>query len=228
MNARSAKWFAIWATLLSLAVFVGLTYDSIVQIPARTPPVTGEVTAGKRVWQAKSCVDCHTILGNGAYFAPDLTKTAAKRDARWLTSFLTEPKQAFPVATMPNPKLTGEEIGNLIAFLSWVERVDTNGWPPAPRGSAGSARAAGAQDPAAAEGRRLYDDNGCSSCHAKAGLGGSVGPDLTRVGSTRDAAWLTRKLEDPASTGGSSFMPSYKELGEAKLKALVAYLLTLK
>jgi len=32
------------------------------------------VTLGKLTVQAKNCMNCHTLLGNGAYYAPDLTK----------------------------------------------------------------------------------------------------------------------------------------------------------
>jgi len=36
---------------------------------------------GKLTSQAKNCMNCHTLLGNGAYFAPDLTK--AWLDPAW-------------------------------------------------------------------------------------------------------------------------------------------------
>jgi len=36
---------------------------------------------GKLGTQAKNCMDCHTLLGNGAYYAPDLTK--AWLDPMW-------------------------------------------------------------------------------------------------------------------------------------------------
>ena len=39
------------------------------------------VELGKLTVQAKNCMNCHTLLGNGAYFAPDLTK--AWLDPAW-------------------------------------------------------------------------------------------------------------------------------------------------
>jgi nitric oxide reductase subunit C len=33
------------------------------------------VTKGKLTTQAKNCMGCHTLLGNGSYYAPDLTKS---------------------------------------------------------------------------------------------------------------------------------------------------------
>jgi mono/diheme cytochrome c family protein len=43
---------------------------------------------GKRVFQAYNCMDCHTVVGNGAYFAPDLTEEYRKAGPAWLAAFL--------------------------------------------------------------------------------------------------------------------------------------------
>jgi len=43
---------------------------------------------GKRVFQAFNCMGCHTIVGNGAYFGPDLTKLYAAVGPAWLEAFL--------------------------------------------------------------------------------------------------------------------------------------------
>src|SRR5215471_5096091 len=32
------------------------------------------IERGKMVIQSRACIDCHTFFGNGAYYAPDLTK----------------------------------------------------------------------------------------------------------------------------------------------------------
>ena len=34
--------------------------------------LTPSVVAGKHVWEKHSCINCHTLLGEGAYFAPEL------------------------------------------------------------------------------------------------------------------------------------------------------------
>ena len=58
------------------------------------------VTLGKKTTQAKNCMNCHTPLGNGAYYAPVLTK--AWLDQGWITTeirgdmmvkFLMEPEK---------------------------------------------------------------------------------------------------------------------------------------
>lgn len=44
---------------------------------------------GKRVFQAYNCMGCHTIVGNGAYLGPDLTKIAKDAGPAWLAAFLS-------------------------------------------------------------------------------------------------------------------------------------------
>ncbi len=42
---------------------------------------------GKLTSQAKNCMNCHTLLGNGAYYAPDLTKAWLRPSMeRWWTT----------------------------------------------------------------------------------------------------------------------------------------------
>jgi len=77
-------------------------------------------------------------------------------------------------------------------------------------------------------GKRLYEAQGCSACHAIRGQGGAAGPDLSRVGRTRDATWLARFTRDPEAVKPGSPMPPYKDLSEAELQAIAAYLAVLR
>jgi nitric oxide reductase subunit C len=98
------------------------------------------VSQGKLTFQAKNCMNCHTILGNGAYYAPDLTKAwldpgwagEGVREALMLT-FLQDPgTYARGYGTgrrMPDLDITPEEARALIAFLKWTAAIDTNGFP---------------------------------------------------------------------------------------------------
>ncbi|MGE5576226.1 MAG: c-type cytochrome [Syntrophothermus sp.] len=229
-----SKWpkqFVIWVTVLSLLAFIILSVDSLGRFEKRTPPISPSVVEGKKVWQAKSCIDCHTILGNGAYFAPDLTKEMARRDAKWVAQFLTNPKAAMSTATMPNLRLNKKEVDDLIEFLEWTEHVNTNGWPPSPKlalAASGSGNSAASTDPRVAEGRQVYAQSGCASCHAINGQGGNAGPDLSHVGAIKTEEWLMEHFEDPARVVPGSTMPSFASLGKEKLEELTAYLLTLK
>ena len=92
--------------------------------------------AGKHVWHRKDCINCHTLLGEGAYYAPDLTKIAQLRGEPYLRQFLKDPARFYSEEQhgrlMPNPNLSDEEIGDVIAFLTWISNIDNNNWPPRP------------------------------------------------------------------------------------------------
>jgi nitric oxide reductase subunit C len=101
---------------------------------------------GKLTSQAKNCMNCHTLLGNGAYFAPDLTK--AWLDPAWqsggplqgmtgkntveeaMAEFLQHPSQ-YPTHArmMPDLGITADEAKGLVAFLKHMSSIDTNGFP---------------------------------------------------------------------------------------------------
>lgn len=98
------------------------------------------VSRGKLTVQAKNCMNCHTLLGNGAYFAPDLTK--AWLDPAWgneavrerlMINFLMDPEMnARGYGTgrkMPNLDITEEEARAVVAFLKWMASIDTTGFP---------------------------------------------------------------------------------------------------
>jgi nitric oxide reductase subunit C len=98
------------------------------------------VNLGKLTTQAKNCMNCHTILGNGAYYAPDLTK--AWLDPGWgaevvreqlMMDFLMDPEtnaRTFGTGRkMPNLDITEKEARGIIAFLKWMSSIDTNGFP---------------------------------------------------------------------------------------------------
>ena len=98
------------------------------------------VTLGKLTVQAKNCMNCHTLLGNGAYYAPDLTK--AWLDPGWIhedsreelmIAFLIDPEgnaRTFGTGRrMPNLDITEEEARGIVAFLKWMASIDTNGFP---------------------------------------------------------------------------------------------------
>ncbi len=96
---------------------------------------------GKLTIQAKNCMDCHTLLGNGAYYAPDLTK--AWLDPNWETlapayggkeyaiaAFLQNPPaMAMHERKMPNLGITKEEAKAVVAYLKFMSAIDTNGFP---------------------------------------------------------------------------------------------------
>ena len=97
------------------------------------------VSHGKLTTQAKNCMSCHTLLGNGSYYAPDLTKSwldpywgsRASREELML-EFLKDPSDKLHNSLgrrMPKLKITDEEARAVVAFLKWMSSIDTNGFP---------------------------------------------------------------------------------------------------
>jgi len=68
----------------------------------------------------------------------------------------------------------------------------------------------------------------CAACHAVNGVGGTVGPDLSKIGGTRDALYLQTQLQDPKAYNKDSKMPSFMDMAKEDKDAVVAYMLTLK
>jgi nitric oxide reductase subunit C len=138
MTRRQARLFATVSTLLATVAFIGMTIDSHRQFPKLTnqDAMTPEVIAGKNVWHKYNCTNCHTLLGEGAYYAPDLTKIAAQRGRAYLEAFLKDPGAFYDEQkyrrVMPNQNLSAKEISDVVSFFEWISRIDTQGWPPRP------------------------------------------------------------------------------------------------
>lgn len=224
MSNKGVRNLFIFGSLFFFVLFVILTIDTMGKLDRRAPAITEEVNAGKMVWHKYDCIGCHTILGNGSYFAPDMTKIAELKPKDYLKQFLMDPKAVNPKATMPKFGITAKEADHLIAFLDWISKVDTNGWPPKPI----LATAIGVAGKELTPGQRLYQSLGCSGCHMINGIGGTTGPDLTDVGTRRDREWILGHFKDPKAFVPNSAMPSFGHLSEQELKDLTDYMVELK
>lgn len=243
-------------TLVFLVILGAMTVDSLAQVAStRTAQLTDPVVAGKQVWQSKNCNDCHTILGIGGYYAPELTKTFDRRGSAWLTAFLKDPQKVLPGTTMPNQNLTDAQVGNAVAFFKWVSLINTNDWPPqpltAPKAAGPVSSNAPAQPPAPAvnpaavptdaassttaslAGAALFQSKGCSGCHRINGQGGTDSPDLSHIGSVpydglpNTPEFLSKWLDNPQAQKPDTLMPAVP-MSAAERDALVQYLTSLK
>ena len=216
MNNRQARLFAIAATGVATLVFIGLTVDSHRQFPKLTnaDSITAEVKHGMDVWHKYNCINCHTLFGEGAYYAPDLTKITQHRGGPYLKAYMRDPSKFYDEKIhrrlMPKQDLAEDEISDLIAFLDWVSKVDNQGWPPRPILVTGSfvpgadtlktggeqrsdlppgARPVDAGDDERALGEQVFRGAvpACNACHSTAPGADMAGPTLAGV-ATRAAA----------------------------------------
>lgn len=138
MNNRQARLFAWGSTLLATIIFLGLTFDSHRRFPELTnaADITPEVKHGKDVWHKYNCINCHTLFGEGAYYAPDLTRITQHRGEAYLQAYMRDPSAFYDEQRhrrlMPKQNLSEDEIADLIKFLDWVAKVDNQDWPPRP------------------------------------------------------------------------------------------------
>ncbi len=223
MSNKAARNLFIIGSLFFFVIFLALTFDTLGQLDKRAPQITQAVDDGKMVWHKYDCIGCHTILGNGTYFAPDVTKVAARKPKSYLKRFLMDPQAVNRDAVMPKLGISDQEADNLLAFLDWISKVDTNEWPPKPI----LATAAGVGGKELSAGQLVYQTQGCSNCHSINGIGGTSGPDLSKVGIKHDKDWFIGHFKDPQKYVKNSAMPAISATDE-EIDQLTAYMLTLK
>ena len=192
MNKRQARHFAIGSTVVATIAFLALTLDSHRQFGRLTnaDKITAQVTRGKDVWHANNCINCHTLFGEGAYYAPDLTKITKLRGQAYLSAYMKDPSKFYDETRhrrlMPKQDISDTDIAALIAFLDWVSNVDNQGWPPRPLLVTGAtfpgtdASAATSGDNPIALGERLFRSAtpACTACHSSAPGVEMAGPSL--------------------------------------------------
>lgn len=67
----------------------------------------------------------------------------------------------------------------------------------------------------------------CAACHELNGRGSSRGPNLSAVGTYRDADWLRQAIEDPQVVIPGAQMPGFADtVAPAEIQALADYLAT--
>ncbi len=221
MSNRGVRNLFIFGSLFFFVIFIGLTVDTMKKLDKRAPEITEEVDQGKKLWHKYDCIGCHTILGNGSYFAPDLTKITVNKPEGYLEKFLVNPRKVKPSAAMPVLGISPEEAKKIVAFLEWISKVDTNGWPPKP--------VLATYRMPKSPGVTVFQKYGCTACHMVNGVGGTSGPDLTHVASRKpDRQWHIKHIRNPQSVVPDSAMPGFPQINEQELNQLVDYLLTLK
>lgn len=233
LSKSAARLFFVAGTTIFSLVFLALTVDTIAKVPERSnqDQMTEAVKRGHTIWTDNNCMGCHTLLGEGAYYAPELTKVVERRGKPWMRVFLKDPQAMYPgKRKMVNYNFKDEEIEDLITFFDWVGQIDANGFPPEPdlavKTNAPSTNTQANVRIAEIKAPEIFTTI-CVSCHAVAGKGGNVGPALDGVGHRYTEAELDRWLADPQAVKPGTAMPNLN-LDDQTRAALVAYLTQLQ
>ena len=187
-------------------------------------PGTPQLNEGRRLLAREGCLHCHAVkLPDGSTMhptddPPSLSHIGDKTTREWIFAWLKDPQGYATTSTMPNFKLSDDDVRDISAFLI------ANSTPVA--GDALTVIAKTSADPTA--GPSLYGESFCASCHAAqnaAGnlVGGDVGPELTRIGNKAKPEWLQAWLRDPRVYDSKTAMPHYR-FTDAQVATLAGFL----
>ena len=184
------------------------------------------VAAGEKVFNGiGGCTTCHGLgtrapnlltdeKGSGTIGVRCGKREAGKTCKQYLYESLDDPKAYVvagyqPIMPVMTKQLSPAQIWSVIAFLesqggtvdvtasdipaaSTTSQTSTTSQPSA---GGGAAFAGGSTDPKA-----IIAAAGCLACHKLDGQGQVIAPDLTHVGSRRDAESIRKKILDPMSS----------------------------
>jgi nitric oxide reductase subunit C len=120
-------------TLFFVLLFVVLIFNTEQRIPQRSnaAALTPAVVRGKHLWETRNCIGCHTLLGEGAYFAPELGNVYQRRGPDFIKAWIkAQPIGAPGRRQMPNFHFTDPQLDDLVEFLKWTNGINTEKWPP--------------------------------------------------------------------------------------------------
>jgi len=136
LSKKQAQIFFFGGTIITFLIFLGLSWDTLSkEVPKQTHAenITPLVIKGKHIWEKNNCMGCHSLFGEGAYYAPELTRVYDRVGPEMIKSIMMSPVPWGPRGRkMVAYKMTAEEAEAVVAFFKWTNEVDLNGFPPKP------------------------------------------------------------------------------------------------
>lgn len=91
--------------------------------------ITEQVVRGKELWETNNCMGCHTIMGEGGYYAPELTKVIERRGEVYVKIVLQYPDSWGPRGRkMVKYEMSDEDAEAMVAYFKWIGNIDLNGF----------------------------------------------------------------------------------------------------
>ena len=138
LSKKQARAFFLGGTLVTFLIFIGLTVYSLSgdQDQTNEENLTAEVVRGKEIWESNNCMGCHTILGEGGYYAPELTKVVDRLNHKYDGNGEEIIKGILMSKTpwQPNGRqmvaygMSEGEATDVIAFFNWIGEINLNGF----------------------------------------------------------------------------------------------------
>ena len=126
------------------------------------PP--GNPKVGEKLFTAKRCVECHSVMGHGGKVAPDLglkLRGSLMRIAGAMWNHGPQMWDKMAERGIEVPSLSTEEMSDLISYLYFFQFIDPPGDPR--------------------RGLAIYNEKRCSTCHGSTGPARAVAPPLAKV-----------------------------------------------
>jgi mono/diheme cytochrome c family protein len=180
---------------------------------------------GETRFRQMFCSTCHSLAVTragatqliGGDIGPELTKVGSKVNREWLVAWLRSPEGYLPHTRMPRYEWSDADLYKVTQYLT-TKLVDADLLGGVPnRGEATPEEMK--------NGRRMFVEKGCASCHVVEGVAPQkdFGPDLTAIGSKNVSqlefsqskiprsliSYIQAKLTDPGTVNPAARMPQY-------------------
>jgi putative heme-binding domain-containing protein len=182
-----------WTNAVLAVAFLLVSIDARVaaQAPVKNPHEGNPdaIRNGMGLFRAR-CADCHGMDARGVR-APDLTRVWAM--GRTDDGLFNTIRRGVPGTEMPAfvpPRNTDIELWQMLAYL---RTLAASAPTDPPRGNAQN-------------GERIFRDT-CAGCHRVNGVGGRLGPDLSRIGVARSRDRLVAQIRRGFEESPFGFQP---------------------
>lgn len=131
LSKSQARTFFLGGTVVTFAAFVGLTIYSFRpnNDQANVHNITPEIVRGKEIWEANNCMGCHTIMGEGGYYAPELTRVVDRIGGDMIRAILMSPVPwGSNGRSMVAYDMSKEDADAMVEYLKWIGEIDLNGF----------------------------------------------------------------------------------------------------
>jgi mono/diheme cytochrome c family protein len=191
--------------------------------------------AGRRLFEEKGCLGCHSVGGKGGTVGPALDEVAKRHDPQWISAHFKNPVAVSPGSVMPQFNFNEQEIRALTEFLLSLSDTNIVGFMKIPSLMTPIER-----------GKAVYKKYGCAGCHGSDGQGAIPNPNAKTAqqvpglkfvaeGYTKDE--LKKRildgqreipLMDPKKPAAPLYMPPWRgKIAQGELTDLTEYLFSL-
>jgi putative heme-binding domain-containing protein len=152
---------------------------SLLLVPTISRLAAQDLETGEAIFNS-NCAFCHGSDGSGGR-GPNLR--GSLRNGNSDADISKVISGGLPGTAMPKFGLEPDELQSIVMYVQSFRKATPSVVP------AGGDKA---------EGKRVYDSQGCSGCHEVGLQGSAFGPNLTRIGVSRSYEYLKTSIVDPS------------------------------